>query len=64
MTLYVKTGSAVLQTINLTGYSVASIMELELVQKVVAVQQTNQFSLKDYVRTEFISNGTVPCAYF
>jgi len=38
MTLYVKTGSAVLQTINLTGQAVASLLEVEYVQKVVQTQ--------------------------
>jgi hypothetical protein len=46
MTLYVKTGSAVLQTINLTGQAVASLLEVEYVQKVVQTQpQSGAFSL-------------------
>ena len=64
MTLYVKTGSATLQTINLTGQSVASLMEVEYVQKVVQnYQQSNVFSLQEYLEYESVGNVTLSCDF-
>lgn len=64
MTLYVKTGSSVLQSVNLTGQSVASLIEVSTVQKVVQNhQQATAFNLKDYLALENKSEGSVSCQY-
>lgn len=62
MTLYVKTGSATLQTIHLSGQSVASLMQVEYVQKVVQnYQQSSSFSLQDYLVYESVGNFSYSC---